>query len=165
MNQLVSRSKVAISLFIALALSVLYLSPAWQAWMPPWVVMVTFYWLIFQTVSMGVWVVWLVGLLSGCLLGDPLGLSSFLMVLLAWPLLHYQRMIQFMAGSSRWLLWLLVVLAFVFFKVILMAAFGDVVLQAASFKPMLSALLLAPVLYFALSVFAQWSTLGKRQYP
>jgi rod shape-determining protein MreD len=149
--------KVGISLILALLLSVIYLPPSLHEWMPPWVAMVVFYWLIFKTVPLGVWVIWWIALLNGCLLGDPLGITSFLMVLLAWPLLNYQRTLKFIAASSRWLIWLLVSGGFALLNVLLMGAFGYVGLNPVSFKPVISVFILSPVIYFLLSLYAESS--------
>ena len=149
--------KVVISLILAMVLSVIYLPLSIHEWMPPWVAMVVFYWLIFKTVPLGVWLIWWIALLNGCLLGDPLGITSFLMVLLSWPLLNYQRTLKFIAASNCWLVWLLASAGFVLLKVLLMGAFGYVSLNLASFKPVFSVFILSPVIYFLLSLYSQFS--------
>ena len=162
MNQVRSRRKMIISLLVALFLSVLYLPPVLQPWAPPLVTLVLFYWLIFRTTSIGVWGVWLVGLLAGLLQGDPLGVSSLIMVLLAWPLLYHQRTMQFMAASSCWLVWLLLVAVFTALKVLLLSVFGYASLNAVAFKPILSIVLLSPIVYVVLGVFSQLTFARKR---
>jgi rod shape-determining protein MreD len=165
MNYINLRLKIVISLVVAMLLSVVYLSSFWQGFMPPWVPMVLFYWLIFKIVPLNIWLIWLVGFLSGCLLGDPLGVSSFWMVLLAWPLLSYQRTFKFMTTSSCWLIWILVSVVYTCLKVSLMGLFGYVGLNAAAFKPILSTVIISPVIYVVLNTYAQLSFLGKRLDP
>ncbi len=162
MNQVRLRGRMIVSLIVALFLSVIYLPPALQTWAPPLVALVLFYWLIFRTTSIGVWGVWLVGLLAGLLQGDPLGVCSLLMVLLAWPLLYQQRTMQFMAASSCWLLWLLLVAVFVVLKVLFLSVFGYASISLAAFKPILSVIILSPIIYLALSLFSQLTFARKR---
>jgi rod shape-determining protein MreD len=162
MNRTVSVTKVVVSLLLAMLLSVMYLPVSLQVWMPPWVAVVVFYWLIFQTTSLGVWSVWLVGLLTGSLVGDPIGINSFLLVILAWPLLHNQRLLQFMASSSGWLLWLLVSVGFVVAKTALLLLFAHVAWSWGLCKPLLSVFIVAPFIYLLLSLYTQFSLSHRR---
>lgn len=163
MNKSHLQSKMIISLLVSLMLSVLYLPAAWHPWMPPWTTLVLFYWLTFQSVRMNVWGLWLVGLLSGLLLGDTLGISSLLMMLLGLPILYYKRMIQFMAASSCWLIWLLPTILFFCLKLLLMAILGQVEFSWANLRPVLSILVVSPAVYFILSIYAQFSLSRKRR--
>lgn len=162
MNQARLRGKMIVSLIVALFLSVIYLPATLQIWAPPLVTLVLFYWLIFRTTTIGVWGVWLVGLLAGLLQGDPLGICSLIMVLLAWPLLYHQRTMQFMAASSCWLLWLLLVAVSIVLKVLLLSVFGYASMRIATFKPILSVIILSPIIYLALSLFSQLTFARKR---
>ena len=163
MNKTHLQGKMIISLLVSLMLSVMYLPSAWQPWMPPWTVLVLFYWITFQSVRVNVWGLWLVGLLSGLLLGNMLGISSLLVMLLGAPILHYKRMIQFMAASSCWLIWLLPTVLFVCLKLLLMCLFGQAYFSWSHLKPVLSALFISPAVYFVLSIYAQFSLSRRRR--
>lgn len=156
------RAKVWISLILAMLFSILFLPLGLQEWEPPIVAMVLFYWLIFQDTSIDVWGIWLVGLFSGCLLGDPLGISSFLVVLLAWPLLHHRHKIRFSALSSCWFVWLLASSLFILLKLALMAMFGYISFSLFALKSVAGIILLSPLLYFFLNSYAQFALMRKR---
>jgi rod shape-determining protein MreD len=162
MNRHVSKTKILISLLLAIAFSVIYLPTGLQAWIPPLAAMVVFYWLIFEKTSFGVWSVWWIGLFAGALVGDPIGMTSFVLVLLSWPLLYRRRLIQFMAFSSRFALWLLIAELFFIAKTILLLLFTHVSWSPGLLKPMLSIVLLAPVIYASLKVYIDFSFLNRK---
>lgn len=162
MNRTITNTKIVISVLLAMLLSVLYLPLEWQAWMPPWVAMVVFYWLIFQSTSLGVFGIWLIGLLTGSLLDDPQGLVSFLLVLLAWPLLHSRRLLQFIAPSSGWLIWLLASVVFYLAKTACLLLLGSTTWSPALLRPLLSILVVSPFLYGLLELLLQLSLPRRR---
>ena len=145
-----------LSLFIALLLSIVYVGPSLRLWVPPLVAMVCFYWLIFQGASIAIPWLWLIGLIAGAATGHPLGLYSLLFIWFSWPLLSFQRQIQFLALSSRWLVWAGSVILFVLIKSLLLLLLGDTMNAGMLFQPIIGTVILSPVLGVCLSYF-NWS--------
>lgn len=87
---------IALSLLIALLLSVVPM-PLWAQWgRPEWVAMVLIYWLIALPERIGVIIAWCVGCLLDILEGAPLGQNAFALAVIAYvALILYQRLRMF----------------------------------------------------------------------
>lgn len=143
-----------LSLLIAFLFSVIYVPSTLKAYWPPLIVMVYFYWLIFKGLPSGPWWAWLLGLCVGCLLGEPLGLNSFLMLWFAFPLFLYQRSIRFLPIVNAWFLWIVLTILYVILKLLLLGVLGHAVTFLVIVKPLLGVLLFSVVIVFCLSGLA-----------
>ena len=88
-----ARLLIAVSLLVALWLSIVQL-PSWLQWSrPEFVAMVLIYWLIAAPERVGIGVAWVVGLTLDLLEGCTLGQNAFALSILAYlTLILYQRL-------------------------------------------------------------------------
>jgi rod shape-determining protein MreD len=84
---------IALTLLVALWLSIVPL-PEWARWArPEWVAMVMIYWVIALPQRIGIGVAWITGLALDLLEGSPLGENAFALGVIAYlALILYQRL-------------------------------------------------------------------------
>ncbi len=100
---------IALTLLVALWLSVLPL-PDWALWWrPAWVAMVVLYWVLALPQRFGVGMAWLSGLLLDIVSGAQLGQNALALAILAYiVLLLYQRLRMFTRSQQAGLVFVLV---------------------------------------------------------
>lgn len=90
---------IALTLFVALVLTVVHLPewlPQWLGWgRPHWTVVFVFYWVLHLPHRLGLIWAWVLGLLVDVLLADPLGLNAMILAAvtyITWNLYERLRM-------------------------------------------------------------------------
>jgi rod shape-determining protein MreD len=100
---------IALSVVVALWLTVLPL-PASLLWArPEWVALVVLYWVVMAPDKVGIGVAWLVGLLLDVIEGRPLGGNAFALAVVAYvTLILYQRLRMYGALQQIGLVFVLI---------------------------------------------------------
>ncbi len=87
---------IALTMLLALVLTVLPLPGVLEPWRPEWTMLVIIYWSLALPVRVGVGIAWLVGLLQDVLQATPLGSHALAFALAAYLTIQlYQRIRNF----------------------------------------------------------------------
>lgn len=141
-------SWISVSVFVAMILTILPM-PGWaQLIMPMWVFVVLLFWLLYLPDRIGpVWV-FVIGLYMDLLTGSVLGQHAFIYVVFAYMT---QRLLRLIRAMPLWQQ-MLGVGGYSIGAVIIAALFGywhhQISWQAVAFWPVLTNMLLWPLLYF-----------------
>ncbi len=100
---------IALSLLLAILLSIIPV-PAWAQWgRPEWVAMVLIYWVIALPERVGVGVAWCTGLLLDIVEGTPLGQNALALAVMAYlALILYQRLRMYVPLQQAMVVFVLV---------------------------------------------------------
>ncbi|MDN5865664.1 MAG: rod shape-determining protein MreD [Gammaproteobacteria bacterium] len=144
---------IALTLFIALVLTIVP-RPQWaDALWPTWVALAVFYWSIALPEYFGVAIAWLAGLLMDALLGTPLGAHALALMLVAFVAARAYVKLRL---ASVWQQALTVGLALALYAIVLFWVGGLTGLDLrplARFVPVVIGVALWPVIFAALRGF------------
>lgn len=139
------------TVFLSVLLSVAplpFATPDWVAHMrPEWLILVWYFWLIFQSERCNLIVIFVIGLIVDVMLNEPLGLNSLLLISLQYvSLLGLRLLDQGVALRSTIMLFVLVLMA-TFIKSLVLLVAVDIEL---SFLALISPALATTVIWLPL---------------
>ncbi|MBQ0721597.1 MAG: rod shape-determining protein MreD [Gammaproteobacteria bacterium] len=137
---------MGLSLIAALFLYSLPLHGGLAFWRPPFVLLVTIYWLIVQPQHLGITFVWLIGLLLDLLYGNVIGQNALAMSVTAYLLKTQQYHVRHLSLPFQCLAALFIVMIYQTLWVSTRLISEDIVLGWRVFYPALSSALIWPLL-------------------
>lgn len=137
---------IALSLIIALFLYSLPLHGDLAFWRPPFVLLVTIYWLLIQPHHLGVTFVWLIGLLLDLLYGSVIGQNALAMSVTAYLLKTQEYRVRQLSLPFQCLAALFIVMLYQTLWVSTRLISEDIVLGWRVYYPALSSALIWPLL-------------------
>ena len=141
---------MVLSVIICSILVVYPLSYSFAGWRPLVMLMVTLFWVLCQPTWCGVWFAFAIGLFSDLLLDAPLGLHALSYVLITFITRYFTRERRVMTFTNTWVIASLALLAHLLY-VLLAQVLSDMEFSITRhWQPLLSSILLWPVLYYCL---------------
>ncbi|WP_374663275.1 rod shape-determining protein MreD [Acinetobacter sp.] len=141
---------IIFSVVIASVLIVYPLSYDISGWRPLFMLMVMLFWVLCQPTWCGVWFAFGTGLFVDLLVDAPLGMNALSFVLIAFTARFLTRERRILTFSNLWIIASIAVLAHLFFVWIAQVMSGVHFSFARHWQPLLSSILLWPVLYYLL---------------
>lgn len=141
---------MVLSLVICSVLVVYPLSYDVAGWRPLIMLMVTLFWVLCQPTWCGVWFAFSIGLFTDLLLDAPLGLNVLSYVLLTFSIRYFVRERRVMTFSNTWIIVGLGLLAHLLFILFAQVVSGMQLSITRHWLPLLSSMMLWPVLYYCL---------------
>lgn len=141
---------IIFSVVIASVLIIYPLSYDISGWRPLFMLMVMLFWVLCQPTWCGVWFAFGTGLFVDLLVDAPLGMNALSFVLIAFTARFLTRERRILTFSNLWIIASIAVLAHLFFVWIAQVMSGVHFSFARHWQPLLSSILLWPVLYYLL---------------
>lgn len=141
---------MVVSVIICSVLEVYPLSYAFAGWRPLLMLMLTLFWVLCQPTWCGVWFAFGMGLFTDLLLDAPLGLHALSYVLITFITRYFTRERRIMTFTNTWVIASMALLAHLLF-ILLAQVLSDMQFSITRhWQPLLSSILLWPVLYYCL---------------
>ncbi len=141
---------MVISVIICSVLVVYPLSYDVAGWRPLIMLMITLFWVLGQPTWCGVWFAFGLGLFTDLLLDAPLGLNALSYVLLTFSIRYFVRERRIMTFGNTWVIVGLALLAHLLFILFAQVISGMQFSITRHWLPLLSSMMLWPVLYYCL---------------
>ena len=141
---------IIISVIMASALMVYPLSYEVSGWRPLFMLMITLFWVLCQPTWCGVWFAFGTGLFVDLLVDAPLGMNALSFVLITFIARFLTRERRILTFSNLWVISSIAILAHLFFIWIAQVMSGVHFSFARHWQPLLSSVLLWPVIYYLL---------------
>ncbi|MCW8038914.1 rod shape-determining protein MreD [Acinetobacter entericus] len=141
---------IIISVIMASALMVYPLSYELSGWRPLFMLMITLFWVLCQPTWCGVWFAFGTGLFVDLLVDAPLGMNALSFVLITFIARFLTRERRILTFSNLWVISSIAILAHLFFIWIAQVMSGVHFSFARHWQPLLSSVLVWPVIYYLL---------------
>ena len=141
---------IIFSVIIASVLMVYPLSYALSGWRPLFMLMVTLFWVLGQPTWCGIWFAFGTGLFADLLLDAPLGMNALSFVVITFVARFLTRERRIMTFANLWVISAIAILAHLALIWVLQVMGGIQFPFARHWQPLLSSILLWPVLYYFL---------------
>ncbi len=141
---------IIISVIMASALMVYPLSYEVSGWRPLFMLMITLFWVLCQPTWCGVWFAFGTGLFVDLLVDAPLGMNALSFVLITFIARFLTRERRILTFSNLWVISSIAILAHLFFIWIAQVMSGVHFSFARHWQPLLSSVLVWPVIYYLL---------------
>ena len=141
---------IIISVIMASALMVYPLSYELSGWRPLFMLMITLFWVLCQPTWCGVWFAFGTGLFVDLLVDAPLGMNALSFVLITFIARFLTRERRILTFGNLWIISSIAILAHLFFIWIAQVMSGVHFSFARHWQPLLSSVLLWPVIYYLL---------------
>lgn len=141
---------MVISIVICSVVVVYPLSYDLAGWRPLIMMMVTLFWILCQPTWCGVWFAFAVGIFTDLLLDMPLGLNALSYVMSTFLIRFLIRERRIMTFSNTWVIASLALLAHLIFILLFQVIAGLQFSITRHWLPLISSILLWPVLYYCL---------------
>ena len=141
---------IIISVIMASALMVYPLSYEVSGWRPLFMLMITLFWVLCQPTWCGVWFAFGTGLFVDLLVDAPLGMNALSFVLISFIARFLTRERRILTFSNLWVISAIAILAHLFFIWIAQVMSGVHFSFARHWQPLLSSVLVWPVIYYLL---------------
>lgn len=141
---------IVASVIVGSILVVYPLAYQFAGWRPMIMFMITVFWVLCQPTWCGVWFAFAVGLFTDLLLDAPLGLNALSYVIITFITRYFTRERRIMTFGNTWVIASLALFAHLLYILMAQAMMGVEFSMTRHWQPLLSSILLWPVLYYCL---------------
>lgn len=141
---------IILSVVIASVLTVYPLSYDISGWRPAFMFMVMLFWVMCQPTWCGVWFAFATGLFVDLLIDAPLGLNALSFVSVTFFARYFTRERRVLTFANLWVIVILAITVHIAFIFILQILWGMNFQLARHWQPLLSTILVWPILYYLL---------------
>lgn len=141
---------IIFSVVIASVLTVYPLSYDISGWRPAFMFMVMLFWVMCQPTWCGVWFAFATGLFVDLLIDAPLGLNALSFVSVTFFARYFTRERRVLTFANLWVIVILAITVHIAFIFILQILWGMNFQLARHWQPLLSTILVWPILYYLL---------------
>jgi rod shape-determining protein MreD len=141
---------IIISVVLASVMVVYPLGYWASAWRPSVMLLVMLFWVMCQPAWCGIWFALMLGLFTDLLMEMPLGLNGLCFILIAFVSRYLTREKRIMTVTNLWLIAIIVEIAYLLFLWLILAMMLQNVPVIRHWTPLLSSVLLWPVIYYGL---------------
>lgn len=141
---------IIISIVMASLLMVYPLSYDVSGWRPLFMLMVMLFWVLCQPTWCGIWFAFGTGIFTDLLVDAPLGMNAFSFVVITFVARFLTRERRILTFGNLWAISFLAVLAHLFITWIAQIMGGLQFSIARHWQPLLSSILVFPLIYFVL---------------
>lgn len=141
---------IVISVIVASVLSVYPLSYETSGWRPLFMLMVMLFWVLCQPTWCGIWFAFATGIFIDLLLDAPLGLNALSFIIIAFVARFLTRERRILTFANLWVITAIAILAHLMIIFFAQISTGVQFSFARHWIPMLTSVIIWPVLYYFL---------------
>ena len=141
---------IILSIIFASILMVYPLSYDISGWRPLFMMMIMLFWVLCQPTWCGIWFAFGTGLFADLLLDAPFGMNALSFVVIAFVTRFLTRERRILTFANLWIIAALSIVAHLFFVWIAQVMSGLQFSFARHWQPLLTSILLWPILYYVL---------------
>ncbi|AOA57599.1 rod shape-determining protein MreD [Acinetobacter larvae] len=141
---------IIVSIIIASVLVVYPLSYAIAGWRPLFMFVVMLFWILCQPTWCGVWFSFTIGIYADLLLDAPLGMNALSYVMIAFIIRYLIREKRVLTFNNLWVIVMIAIAAHLLLTLLMQAMAGMNFSITRHWQPLLSSILLWPLVYYCL---------------